>query len=80
MTKRSSLFSGLRPSRLMGTLSVPEMVAQATADDELDIAIRLLAEATKQNEDVCRKVRRRQSSGTLKLVSVMPPDALVPAE
>lgn len=80
MTKRGSFLSGLRPSRLMGTLSVPEMVAQATADDELDIALQRLTEATKQNEAVCRKVQRRQSSGAIKLVSVMPPDALVPAE
>ena len=79
MNKRPSLFSGLRPSRLMGSRSVPEMVAQATADDELDIALQRLTEATKQNEDVCRKVRRRQSSGALKLVTV-PPGALVPAE
>lgn len=76
MTKRISLFAVLRPSRLMGVLTVPEMVAQVTADDELDLALQRLTEATKQNEDACREVRRRQSSGSLRIVSTPP----IPAE
>lgn len=79
MPKRSFL-NHLRPSRLMGALSVPEMVAQATADDELDLALQRLAEATRDNEVVCTKVRRRQSSGSLKLVSTPPPPDAHPAE
>ena len=76
---KTSFLEGLRPSRLMGQPSVKEMLDQVTAEDVFDESLKRLAEATKANVQVCTQVRRSQSSGTLKLVT-LPPPALVPAE
>jgi hypothetical protein len=45
---------------------------QEEADQKLDDALVRLTESIQANERVCEKVRRRQSSGRLKLVSVPP--------
>ena len=77
-----SFLEGLRPSRLMGQLSVQEMLKQVTASEELDEALKRLTDATNANVQVCTKVRRSQSSGTLRLVTIPPPPVLeqAPAE
>lgn len=75
---KTSFLEGLRPSRLMGQLSVQEMLDQAAAEDELDVALKRLTEATNANVQATTAVRRSQSSGSLKLVATMPPPALVP--
>ena len=63
--------TGLFRSSLLLGASEPSL--QAAAESAFDIALERLAEATSANEEVCTKVRRRQSSGTLKLVTVPPP-------
>lgn len=45
----------------------------AEADSALDLALQRLADATEQNEGAAREVKRRQSSGSLKIVSDPPP-------
>lgn len=45
---------------------------EEVVDLKLDEALQRLAEATKINTEMCERVRRRQSSGRLKLVSVPP--------
>lgn len=45
---------------------------EEVADQQLDEALQRLAEATDVNAEMCARVRRRQSSGQLKLVSVPP--------
>lgn len=79
---KNSFLDGLRPSRLMGQPSVQEMLDQAAASGELDDALKHLAEATRSNVDVHTKVRRSQSSGMLKLVTLPPPPLVstAPAE
>lgn len=73
---KTSIFDGLRPSRLMGKLSVQEMLDQTVASDELDEALKRLTEATNANVQATTAVRRSQSSGALKLVATIPPQAL----
>ncbi len=46
--------------------------AQRVAGDELNVALDRLAQAMLENSLTCARVRRRQSSGSLKLVSVPP--------
>ncbi len=70
---KSSILEGLRPSRLMGQPSVQEMLDQAAASDELDVALKHLADATRSNVNIHTKVRHRQSSGAIKLVTLPPP-------
>lgn len=48
--------------------------ADEEADAKLDDALQRLADATQANTEVCKKVRRRQSSGALKVVNVEPPE------
>jgi hypothetical protein len=45
---------------------------EEVADQQLDEALQRLSEATDANAEMCEKVRRRQSSGRLKLVSLPP--------
>lgn len=45
---------------------------EEVADQKLDEALQRLAEATKVNTEMCERVKRRQSSGRLKLVSLPP--------
>ena len=65
MSVAKNIFDSLRPGRSK-EVSLPE-------ESALDIALQRLADATRANAEVCDKVRRRQSSGALKLVSVPPP-------
>lgn len=48
---------------------------EEVADQKLDEALQRLADATKVNTEMCEKVRRRQSSGRLKLISMPPTPA-----
>jgi hypothetical protein len=59
-----SLFDSLRPKKRQREPS-GEVV-----DQTLDDALKALTEATRRNEAAVRQVRRRQSSGQLKLVNV----------
>lgn len=45
---------------------------EEVADQQLDEALHRLFEATEANTEMCERVRRRQSSGQLKLVSFPP--------
>lgn len=63
-TATKSLFDSLRPKpRERGP-------SEEVVDQALDDALKALADATRRNEDAVRAVRRRQSSGQLKLVHV----------
>ena len=68
MPSTKSVFDSLRPSRKKRERGPSEEVV----DQALDDALKSLADATKANIAACEKVRRRQSSGKLKLVSVPP--------
>jgi hypothetical protein len=62
-----SLIESLRPKKRERGPS------EAVVDQQLDDALKALADATRRNEEVVKRVRRRQSSGKLKLVNVPEP-------
>jgi hypothetical protein len=70
MPATKSVFS-LRPSRKKKRERGP---SEEAVDQTLDDALKSLADATKANIVACEKVRKRQSSGSLKLVSIPPGD------
>jgi len=63
-TQRPSVFRGLWPR--------DRREPDAVADQALDEALERLAHSLQQNVEVCAKVRRRQSSGSIRIVTVPP--------
>jgi hypothetical protein len=66
LQERLSVFT--RPSRR----NKKRPTIEELPDTDLDAALESLAVATKENEKTVASVRKRQSSGRLKLVSVAP--------
>lgn len=60
-----SIFDGLRPSHKNDVKPIDEI-----ADYKLDEALARLADATRDNEVMVQRVRRRQSSGQIKLLTL----------
>lgn len=67
MPATKSLFDSLRPSRKKKR---ERGLSEEVVDQALDDALKSLADATRANIAACEKVRKRQSSGKLKLVNV----------
>lgn len=65
---RESMFKGLWPSK--------RKPSEEVAEDMLDIALERLTQSMQDNHEVCTKLRRRQSSGSLRLMLTVPPPAL----
>ena len=63
----SSLFKGLWPSK--------KKPLDEVAEQQLDAALERLAQSMTDNNEVCARVRARQNSGSLKLVSIPPSGA-----
>jgi hypothetical protein len=63
-----SIFDGLRPSR-----KNPAKPIDAVADHKLDAALERLADATRVNTEMVQRVRVRQSSGQIKIVTTPTP-------
>ena len=66
------LLDSLRPSALMSRASrrnKERLSVEEVTDKNLDDALQRLTVATASNIEVCKKVKRRQSSGKLKLVT-----------
>lgn len=68
MPATKSIFDALRPKKRRRQ----EQLSEEVVDEALDDALKNLAEATRENIAACAQVRKRQSSGKLKLVSLPP--------
>lgn len=69
-SSQKSFLGGILSKKLLAKTDVTEVVDQA-----LDEALERLAASFSEHEEVCAKVRRRQSSGELKLtLSERPPE------
>ncbi len=62
---RESMFKGLWPAKRK---PLDEM-----AEQQLDAALERLSHSLAEHSGVCREVRRRQSSGSLRIVSIPAP-------
>jgi hypothetical protein len=69
MPATKSLFDALRPGRKKRR---EQQLSEEVVDKELDDALKKLADATRRNTEAGEKLRERQSSGKLKLVSLPP--------
>lgn len=69
---RESMFKGLWPSK--------RKPQEEVADDMLDIALERLTQSLQGQQAVCEKIRRRQSSGSMRLVLTVPPPSGLEAE
>lgn len=63
-SRRKSIFDQLKPSKRKKRKPVEE-----EADEKLDQALSRLARSFNENEGAAREVRRRQSSGRLKIAA-----------
>ncbi len=69
MPATKSIFDGLRPGKKKRR---EQRLSEAVVDKELDDALKKLAAATRRNTEASETLRKRQSSGRLKLVSLPP--------